>query len=340
LLCFIFGIGIILGIRLACEHFINNKGEIKQIAIAVSVGKSGAFLISIGTLLGIIYFFGLSQSAYTITPNLFITWSDPAIWREAYTFDDFLRTIPFFFAIVFMMAIDIAGSPVDYLQFLKSESKAYNNITIDEPTTIRRSFLVDSVSNIAVAMSGITPVVYYAENHVGWQAGGRTGRTAAVVGACFFVCGLIGVIFWYLQTPISEFISRFAAMPALFFVGAWLVADAFANPTSLGSFSQFSGDNPDREHLTDGTVSGSVAPTPTNEGRVLNFLPAALTTVLATITTLDNAIAAGILADALAYLFPERYRGARRPPRWELIMVYFGAAFIILWSLRVKFLSL
>ena len=234
------------------------------------------------------------------------------------------------------MAIDIAGSPIDHLQFLEAHSQTDTVGSRDQQGIIRRSFLVNSLANVVVAASGITPIVYYAENHVGWQAGGRTGRATVIVAACFFACGLIGVGFWYFQLPIGEFISRFSAMPTLFFVGSWLVADAFANPATLGSFSPFAGRNSGTDEI-DGSAQGDAGKPPTIEGRVLNFLPAAVTTILATVTTLDNAIAAGILADGFTYLFPEDYRGTRTRSNWQFSLVYLGAFSILAWAIYVKF---
>lgn len=81
---------------------------------------------------------------------------------------------------------------------------------------IEKPFLVDAIGTCAGSMLGCTTVTTYVESTSGVEAGGRTGMTALVTGALFFV-----MIFF---TPLILMIPSCATGPALVFVGFLMIS--------------------------------------------------------------------------------------------------------------------
>ncbi len=142
--------------------------------------------------------------------------SDPQYWFEC---------LPFAIAVFFIMMMDIAGSPVEYLRKGNPGEKLPD---AEKSTIIEHSLWTDSAFNILAPVAGVSPVVYYAENHVGWNAGGRSGWTAGTAAVGFLIFAVIGAVSIKYGWPISEWIPKFAVMPALFFVGLMIIAGSFA----------------------------------------------------------------------------------------------------------------
>jgi xanthine/uracil/vitamin C permease (AzgA family) len=244
-----------------------------------------------------------------------------------------LSCVPFALAVFFIMMMDIAGSPVEYVR----KGSPGESLSPDRKTSIiTQSLRIDSLFNVLAPVAGVSPVVYYAENHVGWNAGALSGWAARVVAAGFLIFAVIGGLSIWQGWPISEWIPKFAAMPALFFVGLMIVASSFA--------LRF---KPPETKVDPAATSTPAAAKPGSGeqplGRIFFFFPAAITAVLVTNLSFDSAIAAGILSYALISGLPEEYVG---PPEVDLSdpasatdisrrardlgIVYVGAAVVLL----------
>ena len=77
--------------------------------------------------------------------------------------------------------------------------------------TIGRIFLVDSCATVVGAVCGLTTVTTYVESASGVEAGGRTGLTALVTAACFFLSIFFAPLFLMVPTA--------ATAPALIVIG-------------------------------------------------------------------------------------------------------------------------
>jgi adenine/guanine/hypoxanthine permease len=338
-LLFAAGLAVILGIKLLCAKLMVKFGESKYLVYAEFLESSG-YLLSILVLWIIIYLF--IGETYSQAPmgsqinktHILFTWQELFQGeRQQLLFENpqnWITSFVFGLAVLFVMLTDVAGSPIDYvrqgyLNGLMTNTAAKDNDR-RKASLIRRSLRIDSLFNIVAAAVGVSPIVYYAENHAGWQAGGRTGRTVGLVAVLFALCGFGGIALIYLDRPIVEFIPRFVVMPALFFVGLTIVAESFA--TRLLSIEPGA--------QSTGAVASAQPREPTAIGRTLYFMPAAITTILATRLTLDAAIAAGILAYLLITQFPESYLGIRGKGSRELSFIYFGAAVVLGLTLYIQ----
>jgi AGZA family xanthine/uracil permease-like MFS transporter len=74
-----------------------------------------------------------------------------------------------------------------------------------------KAFIADSMGVVVGSCLGLSPNTTYAESGAGVASGGRTGLTALVVAACFFLCLFISPLF--MMVPFS------AVAPALVMVG-------------------------------------------------------------------------------------------------------------------------
>ena len=80
-----------------------------------------------------------------------------------------------------------------------------------------KALTADSVSSIFAGLSGGTPAAVYIESAAGTAAGGKTGLTAAVVGAMFVL-----MIF---LAPLSYLVPVYATAPALMYVGLLMMGN-------------------------------------------------------------------------------------------------------------------
>ncbi|MDD3924976.1 MAG: NCS2 family permease, partial [Erysipelotrichaceae bacterium] len=80
---------------------------------------------------------------------------------------------------------------------------------------IEKPFLVDAIGTCVGAATGCTTVTTYVESSAGVEAGGRTGFTALVTGALFFI-----MMFF---APMILMIPDAATGPALIFVGFLMI---------------------------------------------------------------------------------------------------------------------
>lgn len=223
--------------------------------------------------------------------------------------DTWINCATFGLAVFFIMMMDTAGSPIEYV---RAGGECEHFPAEKKNSIIKYSLWIDSGFNIVAPLMGVSPIVYYAENHVGWKTGGRSGWTAGTVAACFLLFAVIGAISIYNNWPISELIPKFAIMPPLFFVGLMIVAESFSQRFKPVKAEVAQLD--DAAAVKPATQTSYVISDEQPLGRVLFFFPAAITLVMVTITfSFDAAMAAGILSYALISWLPEEYVGPPEP---------------------------
>jgi AGZA family xanthine/uracil permease-like MFS transporter len=326
---FVFTVGIIviIFIKALCAKYVaTHSTDETQAALAkekVQLPDSSSIIISVIVMIPICWWLQLSQQM-TPTQGLYSIWQGPgAPLDQLKEWKDWGTCLAFGLAVFFIMMMDIAGSPIEYAR----EGNPGETLSNDKKEAIaKHSLWIDSGFNILAPLAGVSPVVFYAENHVGWKAGGRSGWTAGAAAAGFLVFALVGAVSIWLGRPISEWIPKFAIMPALFFVGLTVMAESFVRRSSPAA----KGDITQTDQLK------------TPLGRALFFFPAALTVVIVTITfSFDVAIAAGILAYALISLLPKAYIGEEAEPaegpnplnaterHARLSPIYVGAAVVL-----------
>lgn len=147
----------------------------------------------------------------------------------------------------------------------------------------------------------------------------------------------IGAMFIWWQVPFTQCIPRFIVMPTLFFVGLMSIADSFVLPLPTNEPTALSPFNFQAQLNASSSASVEGKPERTPVGRTLYFLPAAMTTVLTTTSTLDVAIAAGILSYGIISAFPEKYLGVAETNSLQLVILYLGAFFVLVFSLGNSF---
>jgi AGZA family xanthine/uracil permease-like MFS transporter len=355
---FAIGLVVIFGIKLLCANM-TRRSEAEQGIDQVLGGAqmsltwiwdildSGAFFVSIIVLILLIWILHPPQN-FNVEESIYITWSTAGALLSPFHSQYLTNSIGFAIAVFVMMTIDIAGSPIDYLRqnFVAKNDQEAAKLTQDDLVAsddivvigddeqrvlIRKGLWIDSFFNLVAAAVGITPVVFYAENHAGWQAKGRSGLTTMVVSGCFLVFAVAALICIWLGLPIVRVIPQMAIMPTLFFVGTAVVADSFIVPARVGdTFNLLKSGQLTTSN--GGSVGGHAKRTP--RGQTLFFVPAAITAILVPITeSLDISVAAGIVAHLLITQFPEEYLGVRDETSWRLTLIYLGAGLILLLSL-------
>jgi AGZA family xanthine/uracil permease-like MFS transporter len=173
-------------------------------------GTRGAMLIGIlaaaatAAALGKIHYAGLVGLPHITTPAAFR-------FDLAAAFDP--RWMPFVAMFLFMNVFDTIGS-------VSGVSQQAGLMRDGKLPGAERVLVVDAAGTVVGAALGTSTIVTYIESAAGVSAGGRTGLTAMVAGALFFVAllfsPLIGMIGNYL--PITA--------PALIIVGALMMSNA------------------------------------------------------------------------------------------------------------------
>jgi adenine/guanine/hypoxanthine permease len=289
-----------------------------------------AMLNSLSYVLSIIVMIPMTMlitkpTSLTPEPNRYWDWGPDAL--NQITEDKLFLALPFAIAVLFVLMIDIAGSPYEYV---RQGSPGANLGAAEKDKIVDRSLWIDSACNIVASIAAVTPVVYYAENHVGWKANGRTGVVAITVGVAFLCFAVLGVVSVASGRTITEIVPKFAVMPALFFVGLTVIAESFALRLA-GMSEAVSPHDPLRAY---GLPTATSVPTNRPEGWALNYLPAAITVVLVTNSSFEVAIAAGILSHAFIDLLPADYLGRPTDPRSGYLgSIYISAMMLLLLSL-------
>ena len=124
--------------------------------------------------------------------------------------------------VLYILLVDIVGSPYqmesEKLGYIASRRSAKAN------KTIHRSFIVDSLANVAAPALGTPPTVYYAENYAGKVLGAK-GGLAAIIPAIGFI-GWLALFLWLGTATFRNWIPDISVAPVLFFVGLMLIAQA------------------------------------------------------------------------------------------------------------------
>ena len=84
------------------------------------------------------------------------------------------------------------------------------------PINMNKMMLADSIATCVGAVAGTSTVTTFVESSSGVAAGGKTGFTALVTAACFFVAMFL--------SPIAQLIPRSATAPALIWVGVLMMS--------------------------------------------------------------------------------------------------------------------
>jgi len=327
---FALGLLIIIVIKLMHANMVTRTGISETNRRWWNLLDSAGFLISIVILVAFIWFVHRPE-AFDPRASLIFSWQ--AATAAQFNGDYFLKLVTFGIAISFIMLLDIAGSPVDYL---KQEFVDPSDVQLPSDKVIRRSLLIDSSFNVLAAAVGVTPVVYYAENHAGWQAGGRTGIVGAIAAVGFFIFAAVGAVCIWQHWSIAQAIPRLAAMPTLFFVGLMLIAGSFVLPTTaiIPTDDVGAPDLQVRANEAAKAIDATATPAQPMVAKTLYFVPAATTTVLASVTLqLDLALAAGIVSYLIISQFPESYLGVLDRRERHLDLVYLAAVIVLLLSL-------
>lgn len=246
------------------------------------LGRS-SFFVSVILVALIVYLFGTPSAESVSGANLFL-WSHSSVsLGEAITGALKWESLSLLFFIIYILVADIVGSP--YHLALDDAHFRTERFGDEEERRIRRSFVVDSVSNVAAPIVGTSPVVYYAENFAGKVLGGRSPLVAYVSGLGFLGLFVFGLYLWQSGQSIALLIPGIAVAPVLFFVGLIIISKALW-PTA-----------------GDQSVSGQERSATVEEGQVAadfvqlgSRLPAAIAIVATPAAGFEIGIAAGILS--------------------------------------------
>ena len=150
----------------------------------------------IGIPMGVTDFKGLVSLPDSISP-IFCQFE----WDKVLTMDMFVIVFTFLFIDLF----DTVGTLVGVCTKAKMVDKD------GKISRIKHAFMADSIATTVGAMLGTSTTTTYVESAAGVAAGGRSGLTAFVVGACF----VVSLIF----SPLFLSIPAAATAPALVIVG-------------------------------------------------------------------------------------------------------------------------
>lgn len=96
-------------------------------------------------------------------------------------------------------------------------AKRANLLPEGKPNRLNRALLADSTAIVAGSMIGTSSTTAYVESASGVQAGGRTGMTALVIGAMFFLA-----LFF---SPLAGVVPPYATAPALLYVACLMLRE-------------------------------------------------------------------------------------------------------------------
>ncbi|MDE2581598.1 MAG: NCS2 family permease [Rhodospirillales bacterium] len=321
---FILGLAIIIGSKLV-YLYLKERDDIGETVLkTASLLDSAAFSISIVIVAAFVWL-GIWHGHAPAVPEghapVYWAWALPGS-LSVMRISDLEAYIGYGIAVFFIMTLDIAGSPIEYVRQNHVRAAIGENRA---SMIIDAGMWIDSGFNILASVLGVTPITYYAENHAGWKAGGRTGTTTYVVAGGFALLALFGLASIHEGLPILEVIPRIAALPTLFFVGLLVIAESFTFPVSTRRLREDPGfrDLPVAEQQE-----------VESRARALGLLPAAATSVLTSITLrLDVGIAAGILVYVIVQLFPRGARADSPAKRAPLELLVFCAAVVLVTNL-------
>ena len=134
----------------------------------------------------------------------------PTLWQLDFRGALTLHALPIVFTIFIMAFVDTMGSLIGV-----SARAGFLDAQGNLPQ-IERPMLVDAISNCFASAIGTTTSGVFVESATGIEAGGRTGLTALVTGACFAL-----TLFF---APFVAAIPAQASAPALIVVGLFMLA--------------------------------------------------------------------------------------------------------------------
>ncbi len=324
LVLFTIGIGIVIGGKLWLAN-IDKAGSSRAYWYAETLNSSSLFL-SILVLFPLAWVFYPPVKFDPGKSPIMWVWMQPDNpWKHITGQATVGTSSVYAIAVFFIMIMDIAGSTVYFLESRKYADTPGQSKRAD---LVAKGFIVDSLSNVVATLAGVTPLVYYVENHAGWEAGGKSGISTVVVSLGFFAMAIFGGVCMWFRLPFTEFIPRVIVTPTLFYVGLTMIAESFVVPSTVAVEADMQISLP----LVNLAASQQAAP-----GQVFYLLPAAITTVFATKTSLDVAIAAGITAYMVISLFPESYLGVEQVKGRKINTIYIAALFVLALNLFIAF---
>ncbi len=173
------------------------------VTIALIVrGKAIAFLSSIGLVSGLAWALGLAAlpDAWVKPPDFTAVtlrldiWGAlaPALWPS----------------IVAVLFTDLFDSLSTFIGVAEATGFTDEH---GRPVRMRQGLIVDAWATLGAGLFGSSPGTAFVESAAGINAGGRTGLTAVVAGACFLPCLLLA--------PLAAAVPPFATAPVLIVVG-------------------------------------------------------------------------------------------------------------------------
>jgi hypothetical protein len=172
---FLAGFAIILLVEALCAVYVKyHPGEAGR--RRVQLPESSSLILSVLVMIPLCIGLHLTKQLCT-QPGLYWTVSASPLQKLGNE-DTWINCATFGLAVFFIMMMDIAGSPIEYVragsegEYLPAEKK--NSI-------IKYSLWIDSGFNIVAPLVGVSPIVYYAENHVGKPAAARPGPQAPLL---------------------------------------------------------------------------------------------------------------------------------------------------------------
>jgi AGZA family xanthine/uracil permease-like MFS transporter len=199
------------------------------------VGDNPATLVGVGPLdhralltllgLGVIVWLARRDSPVAYLSGIFavtaIAWlggwvAPPATWWSAPDFDSVFLQLDLWGAlrwalvpaIVTVMMTDLFDSLSTFLGVSQAANLVDGN---GRPLHLRKGLIVDSIATLGSGLAGSSPGTAYVESIAGIRAGGRSGRTAMVVGLCFVPCLFIA--------PVAAAVPPYATAAVLIVVG-------------------------------------------------------------------------------------------------------------------------
>ena len=137
-------------------------------------------------------------------------------------------------AMLFTLFIDFVGSPYD---FRENTGAREDKLTLAQ---VERGTTADSVMMTVSPALGLTPTVYFGENHAGWLAGGRTRVTVFVSALGFAALTALIMASAAFGWQLNAFISPLVLAPAVFWIGVKIIGNSMTTKNSTGGTSGFS----------------------------------------------------------------------------------------------------
>lgn len=303
-IAFVAGVAVIVAGYILLRSYgdkLKEQGK-KLIAEIFDIVGRASFLISIIVAALVAHFVNVTDNTVItdVKPQFLLSHLSSSDLKSAFS----LESIPLFMFLIYMLTADIAGTP---FQLLDQNAP-------DREKKVARSFVIDSLANIAGPLLCTSPTVYYAENNAAKVVGGTTGWVSVWTGGGFLVLFLVGLLATLTHRSLFAFLPQVAVAPALFCVGLLIIGAAIGR--------------------SDAEASEAGAPVAWAEG---DSLPAAVTIVLTPTIGLEYGLAAGLVAYFSYYIIdPARRKNASLESRGPLVFLFIFAIFAVVIKLMVS----